>query len=562
MTKKLKKELYKNNIFNFIIITISSILNSLLLLCVSILLERILFAATEGSLDLLIEQLYFVLFTFILTVLCSIVTIFIEPKYRKKAMLQYKNNIYSLLLNKSIDEFNENESSVYLSSLTNDINYIEENYIFSIFRIIGQVSLFIGTIVLMLLYNPLMTLFAVVLSLLPLVIALLFGNKLSDQEKAISDENSSFLHFIKDNFMGFSVIKVFKAEKEMKEKFKGKNDKLESLKAKKVKTLAVIEFIQTIAQLTAQIGVFFIGAYISIKNNNIGPSVIIIFVQLMNYVMSPLVTLPTMISKRSASLPLIKKIADILDEKEEKVEKVNITLNNSITIKDLSFGYDEKIILNNINYTFNKNKSYAIVGTTGSGKTTLLNLLIGRNNNYEGNILYDNNELKDISIDSLFEITSYVEQNVFVFDDSILNNITMYNEVDTETLMKVIKKSGLDKLVNEKGLDYQCGENGCNLSGGEKQRISIARGILKGAKILLMDEATSSLDNETSTSVMNNIMEMDNMTKIVITHRLEENILKQFDEIIVLKNGIIVENGNFDTLMKNNYIFKSLYEMA
>lgn len=562
MTKRLKKELYKNNIFNFIIITISSILNSLLLLCVSILLERILFAATEGSLDLLIEQLYFVLFTFILTVLCSIVTIFIEPKYRKKAMLQYKNNIYSLLLNKSIDEFNENESSVYLSSLTNDINYIEENYIFSIFRIIGQVSLFIGTIVLMLLYNPLMTLFAVVLSLLPLVIALLFGNKLSDQEKAISDENSTFLHFIKDNFTGFSVIKVFKAEKEMKEKFKGKNDKLESLKAKKVKTLAVIEFIQTIAQLTAQIGVFFIGAYISIKNNNIGPSVIIIFVQLMNYVMSPLVTLPTLISKRAASLPLIKKIADILEEKEEKVEKVNITLNNNITIKDLSFGYDEKIILNNINYTFNKNKSYAIVGTTGSGKTTLLNLLIGRNNNYEGNILYDNNELKDISIDSLFEITSYVEQNVFVFDDSILNNITMYNEVDSETLMKVIKKSGLEKLVNEKGLDYQCGENGCNLSGGEKQRISIARGILKGAKILLMDEATSSLDNETSTSVMNNIMEMDDMTKIVITHRLEENILKQFDEIIVLKNGYIVENGNFDTLMKNNYIFKSLYEMA
>ena len=561
MTKRLKKELYKNNILNFIIITISSILNSVLSLCVSILLERILFAATEGSLDLLIEQLYFVLFTFILAVLCALVMIFIEPKYRKRAMLQYKNNIYSLLLNKSIDEFNENESSVYLSSLTNDINYIEENYIFSVFRIIGQVSLFVGAVVLMLLYNPLMTLFAVVLSLLPLVIALIFGNKLSDQEKAISDENSSFLHFIKDNFTGFSVIKVFKAEKEMKEKFEDKNNKLESLKAKKVKTLAVIEFIQTVAQLIAQIGVFFIGAYISIKNNNIGPSVIIIFVQLMNYVMSPLVTLPTLISKRSASLPLIKKIADILEEKEEKVEKVNITLNNNIVLKDLSFGYDEKIILNNINYTFNKNKSYAIVGTTGSGKTTLLNLLIGRNNNYEGNILYDNKELKDISIDSLFEITSYVEQNVFVFDDSILNNITMYNEVDSETLMKAIKKSGLDKLVNEKGLDYQCGENGCNLSGGEKQRISIARGILKGANILLMDEATSSLDNETSTSVMNNIMEMDNMTKIVITHRLEENILKQFDEIIVLKNGIIVENGNFDTLMKNNYIFKSLYEM-
>ena len=156
----------------------------------------------------------------------------------------------------------------------------------------------------------------------------------------------------------------------------------------------------------------------------------------------------------------------------------------------------------------------------------------------------------------------FVEQNVFVFDDSIINNVTMYSNVDSQTLERALKMSGIKDLIELKGEDYKCGENGSNLSGGEKQRISIARALIKNAELLFMDEATSALDSETSSNVMHSVLDIENLSKIVITHKLEEKILRRFDEIIVFKNGKVYENGSFDELINKNGLFRSLYELA
>ena len=559
----IKKQIYKGNVLNFIFLTFASLFETAAMIILSLMLERLLaIAATDNLQDLYHQGVIFIILggSFIIVYLLYM---YIKPRFRKKAMMQYKNNIYNSLLKKNITDFNKHETSIYISSLTNDVNYIEENYIFSIFGLITQITLFITTIVVMIIYSPILSLAAIGLGLLPLIVALLVGGKLMTYEEKISNENASFMHFIKDNLIGFSTIKVFKAEKKMKELFNQNNNSLENQKAKKVKTTVLMEFLQTLTSIIAQYGVFFVGAYLCIKEKSLTPSVILLFVQLMNYVMSPLAQIPSLISKRNACLPLFKKIENIVNEKEEdNTNKEQASFNNNITISDLRFSYDDKVILNGINYTFNKNKSYAIVGTSGSGKTTLVNLLLGRNNSYQGSINYDNKELNEISIDSIYEISSFVEQDVFIFDDTIINNITMYSKVDDALLNNAINQSGLKQLIDEKGIDYKCGENGNNLSGGEKQRNSIARALNKKAQILLMDEATSALDNETSYEITNNVLDLENTTKIMITHRLEENILKRFDEIIVLKNGVIIENGNFETLINNNGLFKSLYELS
>ena len=414
----------------------------------------------------------------------------------------------------------------------------------------------------MLFYSPLLTLAGVLLSLLPFVGAIVVGGRLSTQEKQISDQNASFMHFVKDNLIGFSTIKVFKSEKKIKDLFVKNNNVLENKKASKTKTLLVMEMVQVLLSILSQFGVFFIGAYISIKTGEIAPSVIILFVQLMNYIISPLMQIPTTLSKRMSCKPIFKKISEIIKQEEDNKEGKSIYNINEITISNLQFSYEDKVILNDISHKFEKNKSYAIVGTSGSGKTTLVNLLLGKHNDYSGDIHYNNTELKEISIDSLFEISSFVEQNVFVFDDSIINNITMYSNVDEKLLQEAINKSGLSTLIEEKGTDYRCGENGCNLSGGEKQRISIARALVKKSQLLLLDEATSALDNETSASITNNLLAIDNTTKIMITHRLDEEILTKFDEIIVMKNGEIVEFGTYNELMDNNATFKSLVELG
>ena len=561
MNKSVKSYIYKDNILNFIILTFTSLFQTAAMIIISLMLEKIMAIATTKDLEALYEQGIQFLVLLILSILMYILVTYLKPKYQKRAITQYKNNIYGCILDKNIANFNNHNTSTYISALTNDVTKIEESYLFSAFDLITNITLFLTTIFVMLIYSPLLTLAGVGLSLLPFIGAIIVGGKLAFHEKEISDQNASFMHFVKDNLIGFSTVKVFKSENKIKELFVKNNDILENKKASKTKTLALMEMVQTILSLVSQFGVFFIGAYISITTGDIAPSVILLFVQLMNYIINPLMQIPSSLSKRLACKPLFIKISEIIQKESDNDLGVEIEEINEITVSNLKFMYDDKVILKDINYKFEKNKSYAIVGTSGSGKTTLINLLLGKYNNYSGEIHYNNTDLKTLSLDSLFEIASFVEQNVFVFDDSIINNITMYSNIDEELLKEAINKSGLAKLIDEKGPDYRCGENGCNLSGGEKQRISIARALVKKSQLLLLDEATSALDNETSSSITNNLLRINNTTKIMITHRLDEEILNQFDEIVVMKNGQIVEFGTYSNLMKNNGTFKSLVEL-
>ena len=560
--KSVQSHIFKNNVFNFIMLVFTSLLQTAGVIVISLMIEKIMAVATAKDMDALYEQGIMIAVLSAIFIVDYLLVVCIRPRYQKKALLQYKSNIYEKILNKDMLSFNEHNISTYISALTNDVNTIETNYLYSAFELITQVTLFVTTVVIMFVYSPYLTLAAIGLSLLPFIPALLIGKKMEFHEKTISDQNASFMHFVKDNLIGFSVVKLFRAEKKIKDLFDKNNTTLEDKKASKAKTLAIMEMVQTVLSCVAQFGVFFIGAYISISTGEIAPSVIILFVQLMNYIISPLTEIPTLLSKLLACKPLFKKMEEMVAVKEPTDDRECIETFEDIVVTDLKKKYDDKIVLDGVSHKFERNKSYAIVGTSGSGKSTLLNLLIGRGDEYEGSIKYNGVDLKETHLDSLFELSSFVEQNVFVFDDSILNNITMYSEVDEELLDDVIIKSGIKNIIDEKGRDYTCGENGCNLSGGEKQRISIARALLKKSQLLFLDEATSALDNETHSIVTDNLLAIEGATKIMITHRLDEENMRKFDEIIVMKNGKIAEFGNYDELMKNDAIFKSLVEFS
>lgn len=488
-----------------------------------------------------------------------------EPRFVRRAMRQYKDRAFSLLSSKNISTFRNESTSDYLSALTNDATTIETNYVSSILPIITKAVSFVGSIALMLYFSPLLTAFAILIMMVPAIISAIMGKKMAKAQKDVSDSSSEFVSMVTDCLGGFRVIKSFKAEKEIIENFEESNKRLENDKYRFRRLAGLTGSLGMIAGSIAQLGVFLFGTYLAINGKGLTAGTVLMFVNLMNFTIDPLSQLPKLIAGKKAASGLIDKLAEALSRNNDKKDETDISsIDKSIRFNNVSYRYEgsDKDVLHDINCEFLPGKSYAIVGGSGSGKSTMLNLLMSASTEYGGSITIDDKELRSISADSLFDIMSVIQQNVFIFNASIRDNVTMFRDFSREKIEKALKKAHLEGLISERGDEYMCGENGKDLSGGEKQRISIARCLLKESSLLLADEATSALDNKTSHEVINEILELDSMTRIVVTHSLDESLLSRYDEILVIKDGTIEEKGSFRTLMEKDGYFKALYTVA
>lgn len=487
-----------------------------------------------------------------------------KPRFIAKAIGQYKEFVFQKISQKGIAAFTGENTSFYISALSNDANTIETDYLSNIFSLIDEILLFVGAFALMMWYSPLLTAIGIALALLPVAASILAGNRVAEAEKKVSEKNESYMSTLTDSLSGFSVVKSFKAEAAMCRLFAQRIKEVTVAKTIRRKTAIVVQCMGLVAGVIAQFGVFIAGAALAMGGHAISAGTLIAFVNLMNYVVNPIGSVPQYLAQCKASCGLIDKLANALEDnvREEGLES-KTELNRGITVKELSFGYEaEKPILQNVNYTFEAGKSYAIVGASGSGKSTLLNLLMASHAGYTGSICYDETELRRISSESLYELVSVVQQNVFIFNASIRDNITMFSDFPREAVDRAIELSGLSKLIAERGEGYLCGENGSGLSGGEKQRISIARSLLKKSQVLLVDEATAALDAQTAFQVSYAILNLDHLTRIVVTHTLEESLLKRYDCVLTLKNGRIIESGSFHELMEKKGHFYSLFTVS
>jgi ABC-type multidrug transport system fused ATPase/permease subunit len=561
----LRKSFWKGNQRVFLIAFISSLLMNSVNLYLSYVLQVVtdIAAGEELSKSLLHVAIECVL-VFLGMILVSFIFAGTRNAFRAKAVKQYRDNIFEKLAKKGIGAFRKENTSSYVSGLTNDVTIIEESYLDGIFTIGEQVFLFLGSLLLMLYYSPLLTLIAIGFSLLPVLASVLTGQRLVNLEKDVSGRNEKFLAMISEILTGFSVVKSFNAEKRIGKIFGNVNEALEKAKKKRNVNKVYMEMIGGLSGATTQIGVFIVGAWLSIRGMGITPGMLIVFTNLLNFIIGPIGQLPALLAKKKAALALIDKMEKALSEEDATEErKEECRLDHSVQLSDIEFSYDgTKKVLDHLSYEFEKGKSYAIVGASGCGKSTLLQLLLAGMNGYSGNIRYDDMDIKNIRPESLYNTVSTIQQNVFVFNASIRDNVTMFQEFPKEEVDRVIEMAGLQELIAEKGEDYLCGENGSGLSGGEKQRISIARALLRNAKMLLIDEATAALDTETSSRIIKAILALKNMTRIVVTHDLDAGTLQKYDSILTLKNGRIVEDGSFDTLMKNKGYFYSLYTVA
>ena len=500
----------------------------------------------------LLSFLVFIVFYFIFR--------YAHPKFLQTLSTSYKDLLFAKILRNNSRMVSEIGSGKFLSKLSNDLKSIEEHYFDFYITLIDIGISFVGAIVLMLWYSPVLTMVAIALSILPLLVSIPASKEITKTEKNLSKENAGFMEFMRDTLSGYSVIKSFQAESELESRFHEENVKIEKAKFLRGFAEENINLLSTAASVVMRLGVFLFGAWLSLSNSHVTPGIVLVFLQLLTFIITPIEKIPSLFANRKAARSLIAQTEELFYEKPDEQEKLEInTLKSAIEVQNLSFSYENtEKALQAVSLTFHAGKKYAIVGASGSGKSTLFKLLTKYSSDYDGNILFDGIDLRNITYSSLSQIISVVQQNVFVFHDSIYNNICLYKSIPEEKIDYVIQKSGLSSLIQQKGKNFSCGANGNKLSGGEKQRISIARALLRNTSILLMDEASSALDEKTVDEIMHSILDMPDTTSLVITHRLNSTLLKKYDGICVLHHGKIIEFGPFDELMKNKGLLYSL----
>ena len=557
-------QLYYKNRINFIVAIILTIAMSSLNLMISWLIQQIMDSMANQNMQAVGRCAWIAASVVIAYTVANAVHRAVYPRFLQRAMQQYRDYAFLRLTQKSLRSFSKEGTALYVSALTNDCTSIENNYLAATFTLIELLFCFLGALIMMLYYSPVMLVLAVALSFLPVAVSMTAGNRLAEQEKEISKKNEHFVSIVNELLSGFPVIKSFRAETQASRLFSQRNEQAEEAKKNKRRTEQLISLLANDAGIIAQMGIFLAGAWLAISGKGVTAGVVIVFVQLMNYILNPISQVPLLWSNRKAAIALMEKLSDALSEnvREEGIEKIN-GFSEKIEVKDLTYGYEpESHVLKDLDVQFDAGKSYAIVGGSGSGKSTLLNLLMGSSSNYQGKICIDGVSIKNIESESLYQLMTSVQQNVFVFNDTIRNNVTMFHEFSDKEVTLALERSGLSEFIEKRGEDFVCGENGANLSGGERQRISIARALLRKSPILLVDEATAALDAATARAVSFSILNLVGMTRIVVTHRLEEAILRRYDKILVMKNGTICEQGNFDTLMQQKGQFYSLFQIA
>ena len=565
LEKQLRAQFYRGNRGVFALAVFAALAGGTLNLIVTWLMQQLIDAASGAPGALPLAALAEITGGFV--VLCAVLFLLkyaSEPRFIARAMRQYKELAFQKLTEKSIASFRDESTAAYLSALTNDAASVEADYLAQQLAVITKTVTFFGALFMMLWYSPLLTAIAVGVTALPLAASLLTGGRLQAAEKQVSERNRDFTAALSDCLSGFAVVKTFKAEREIFQLFAESTRALEQEKFSRRRLKVLIGMIGAVTGLVAQLGVFLAGAWLALSGSGLTAGMVILFVNLMNFMIGPVSELPALLAGRRAALGLIGKLADALEKDGSAGGSRTLSrLEHGIELRDVSFGYEEgKDVLHHVSARFEAGRAYAIVGGSGSGKSTLLNLLLAENTGYRGSVLLDGTELRELSPEALYGLMSVIQQNVFVFNASIRDNVSMFREFPQEALDEAIRRAHLRELLDTRGADYLCGENGKGLSGGEKQRVSIARSLLKKSSVLLVDEATAALDVQTAHQVSSDILDLTGMTRIVVTHSLEEALLRRYDGIFVLKNGTLAESGSFDELMQRKGYFYALFTVA
>lgn len=494
----------------------------------------------------------------------NFISLRLKNRLVSQIMSRYKNKVFQSILDRDYRDFSKEKSGKFISVLTENMKKIEQDYLHQYFNISKNLSLMIFSLLAMFIGNWYLTLLVIIASIIPMMISGFIGQKSAYLQKSVMIADQKYLAKVKDILAGFLVIKSFNVKEAIRQDYRNESEKLDEIYFMKGKFDVLANVISQLSGMIVFLVAFGGGMYLVFNGYTTIGSVTAI-VQLVNFVVMPLNEVSMGMSKFREGQATLDAF-EVKDVIELQTGKMKEYFDDVISFSNIDFSYPntEEKIFNHLSLKIQKGEKIAIVGMSGSGKSTLLNLLLRFYDVTSGHISIDNQDIQAISAESLYNLMTIVQQDVYIFDDTLRANITLNQSFTDEEIKKAVQQSGLESYVleNELGLQALCGENGSNLSGGQKQRVSIARALIRKTPILLLDEATSSLDNQVTTEIESSILDIQNLTALVVTHKMNENILKKYDRILFMKDGVIVEDGSFSDLMDRRGEFYKLFELS
>ena len=476
------------------------------------------------------------------------------------ARYSLKRDIFAALMNRSVADFDAGSSAEYMNELSNNLNQFENVYWSNHLHLFECLISFIAAAAICISLQPLLLVLMLFLALLSMGVTRLTTSPLEKSMESFAESAKAYTGEIRDDFAGFRLIRSYGILPLILRKHDNKNRAMETANRQNINCRMVCAYAGNFVGLLSTVLVMAMASYFSLKGM-FSAGMVIAFGHLIGQIISPIESMPSIVANFRASRPLEKRFRHLLGEnitsrnlliqtlstKDADIPKAN-GFREEIILDKLSFRYEtlSREVLRNLSFRFRTGKHYAVIGKSGCGKSTLLSLLLGHYPNYSGSIRYDGVELRELTREYLGNTVAYVSQDTFLFQDTIQNNITLYHEEYTpQEIEAALEQAGLKELVDSlpEGLSAMVEENGKNFSGGEKQRFSLARALLRKSRVLLLDEFTANLDKETAEKIEEQVMGLKDCLIITVTHRLTPDMHSRYDGILDLTqtgNGAVL----------------------
>ncbi len=505
---------------------------------ISIQMMRAIDHVVAGNREGFQSQILALLALAILLVPANIGMAFMKGLFKRRAIVSAKKHYMDRIFKKEINKFQAENTSLYLSTLTNDVSNIESTYIDGLYEIVINTMNFIVGILVIAYVSPVALAVGLFLGIIGMVVSVVMSKPLEMHQSQRSAYYTDYTAYIKEFLSAFHIIKSNRLNQKVQTDFRKKSADIQEKGYLIDRIISYISATQNFLMMFVMYGLLSFSVFMAIKGDLTLGGVILI-VNNMEKIMFPLMQISEWLPKVLSSKGIFDKVDVLIEEEVGYEETIKIDgFNEAIALKSVDFSYDTQEVLSDVNLQLEKGKKYLIVGPSGGGKSTVLRLLRKYFNPTNGQIHVDQNDLKDITKETYFHQIANIEQQVFVFEDTIRNNLCLYKTYEEEAIYSAIQSAGLMDFVssNALGLERMLYDNGKNISGGERSRLAIARGLLQNAKIIILDEAFASLDGKVARDIERTILSLKDVTIINVSHVVFSETKSMYDQILMVKN--------------------------